>query len=164
MGMQAHQASPPGDAPQWPYHSFLPLGALPGAIPCARLHTTAVLWEWGMEALTQPAELAVSELVTNAVRHAGLDPDDRVEVVIAAEHDVVSVRVTDHGSGGPRLPAQASFERDSGRGLLLVTAIADRWNVQSRGGTTVLFELDCEPSGWPRHFDAALRRAAESIV
>ena len=108
--------------------------------------------------------LLVTELVTNAVRHAGLDPDDRVEVVIAAEHDVVSVRVTDHGSGGPRLPAQASFERDSGRGLLLVTAIADRWNVQSRGGTTVLFELDCEPSGRPRHFDAALRRAAESIV
>ena len=68
MGMPAHQASPPGDAPQWPYHSFLPLGALPGAIPCARLHTTAVLWEWGMEALAQPAELAVSELVTNAVR------------------------------------------------------------------------------------------------
>src|SRR5260370_1494087 len=68
MGMPAHQASPPGGAAQWPYHSFLPLGALPGAIPCARLHTTAVLWEWGMEALAQPAELAVSELVTNAVR------------------------------------------------------------------------------------------------
>ena len=59
MGMPAHQASPPGDAPQWPYHSFLPLGALPGAIPCARLHTTAVLWEWGMEALAQPAELTM---------------------------------------------------------------------------------------------------------
>src|ERR1043165_2153296 len=68
MGMPAHQASPPGDASQWPFHSFLPLGALPGAVPCARLHTTAVLWEWGMEALSQPAELAVSELVTNAVR------------------------------------------------------------------------------------------------
>ena len=68
MGMPAHQAEPPGDVSQWPYHSFLPLGALPGAIPCARLHTTAVLWEWGMEALAQQAELTVSELVTNAVR------------------------------------------------------------------------------------------------
>src|SRR6266576_1582799 len=29
MGMPAHQASPPGGAAQWPYHSFLPLGALP---------------------------------------------------------------------------------------------------------------------------------------
>ena len=108
--------------------------------------------------------LLVTELVTNAVRHAGLDSDDRVEVVIAADHDVVSVSVTDHGRGGPALPAQSSRERDSGRGLLLVTAMADRWSVHSRDGTTVLFELDCEPSGRPRHFDAALRRAAESIV
>ena len=67
MGMP-RQASPSGDAAQWPFHSFLPLGALPGAVPCARLHTTAVLWEWDMEELAHPAELAVSELVTNAVR------------------------------------------------------------------------------------------------
>ena len=68
MEMPAQEVSPPGDTAQWPYHSFLPLGALPGAVPCARLHTTAVLWEWGMESLVQAAELAVSELVTNAVR------------------------------------------------------------------------------------------------
>src|SRR5207244_10496678 len=67
--------------------------------------------------------LLVTELVTNAVRHAGLDPDDRVEVVIAAEHDVVSVRGTDHGSGGPRLPARASVARVWGRGLALVPAL-----------------------------------------
>src|SRR5258708_8953133 len=66
MGMPPQQASPPGDASQWPYHSFLPLAALPGAIPCARLHTTAVLWEWGMDALAQAAELAVSALATTS--------------------------------------------------------------------------------------------------
>src|SRR6516165_1551283 len=87
MGMPVHQVSPPGDAAQWPYHSFLPLGALPGAVPCARLHTTAVLWEWGMNGLSQQAELAVSELVTNAVRaslearQAGQAPDDRPDGV-----------------------------------------------------------------------------------
>ena len=57
MRMPVHQVSPPGAAAQWPYHSFLPLGALPGAVPCARLHTTAVLWEWDMEALSQPVHL-----------------------------------------------------------------------------------------------------------
>jgi hypothetical protein len=30
----------------WPLHSYLELGTLPGAVPCARLHTRHVLWEW----------------------------------------------------------------------------------------------------------------------
>jgi hypothetical protein len=36
---------------QWPLQSFLELGALPGAVPCARLHTRHLLWEWGWPAL-----------------------------------------------------------------------------------------------------------------
>jgi hypothetical protein len=31
---------------RWPLRSFLELGALPSAIPCARLHTRQVAWEW----------------------------------------------------------------------------------------------------------------------
>ena|ERR1035438_767306 len=34
-------------AARWPCQSFLELGALPGAAPCARLHARQVLWEWG---------------------------------------------------------------------------------------------------------------------
>jgi hypothetical protein len=33
------------EADRWPLRSFLELGALPGAVPCARLHTRQVLWE-----------------------------------------------------------------------------------------------------------------------
>jgi len=54
-------------ADDWPLQSFLELGALAGAVPCARLHTRHVLWEWGLTALRDDAELLVSELVTNAV-------------------------------------------------------------------------------------------------
>ena len=138
MGMPAHQASPPGDAAQWPYHSFLPLGALPGAIPCARLHTTAVLWEWGMEALAQPAELAVSELVTNAVR-ASIDARRARQVPggapaglpvvalrLAGDHRHLLVEVSDHDPHPP-VPTSADLERDGGRGLLLVEAVSERW-------------------------------------
>lgn len=108
--------------------------------------------------------LLVTELVTNAVRHAGLDPDDRIEVRVAAENDVVTVRVTDHGRGPRTLPLDLGAGRESGRGLLLVTALAERWGVEVTGGTSVWFELHCDPSGRPRNFDAVLRRAAESIV
>jgi hypothetical protein len=33
-------------ADQWPLQSFLELGSLPGAVPCARLHVRHLLWEW----------------------------------------------------------------------------------------------------------------------
>jgi anti-sigma regulatory factor (Ser/Thr protein kinase) len=137
MGMPAHQANPPGDAPQWPFHSFLPLGALPGAIPCARLHTTAVLWEWGMEALAQQAELAVSELVTNAVR-AATDARQAREVPgvptgipvvalrLAGDHKRLLVEVSDHDPRPP-IPTAAAPEHDGGRGLLLVAAVSEQW-------------------------------------
>ena len=138
MGMPVHQVSPPGDAAQWPYHSFLPLGALPGAVPCARLHTTAVLWEWDMEALSQPAELAVSELVTNAVRAsievrearqapggcpAGLPA---IALRLAGDRTHLLVEVSDHDSSPP-LPTMMDPERDGGRGLLLVEAVSEQW-------------------------------------
>jgi len=45
----ARQEGSPVD--QWPLQSFLELGALPGAVPCARLHARHVLWEWGLASL-----------------------------------------------------------------------------------------------------------------
>jgi hypothetical protein len=48
----------PGD---WPLRSHLELGALPSAVPCARLHVRHMLWEWGL------AGLAGDALVSNAV-------------------------------------------------------------------------------------------------
>ena len=51
----------------WPLRSSLPLGALPTATPCARLHARHVLWEWGLHSHADTAELLVSELVTNGV-------------------------------------------------------------------------------------------------
>src|SRR5215471_10508143 len=52
----------------WPLRSHLELGALPSAVPCARLHAKHVLWEWGLDALGEAVELVVSELVTNGVQ------------------------------------------------------------------------------------------------
>ena len=137
MGIPAHQVSPPGDVAQWPYPSCLSLGALPGAVPCARLHTTAVLWEWGMEALAQPAELAVSELVTNAVRASTTAQDARqapgchtglpvVVLRLAGDRQRLLVEVSDHDPGPP-IPTAVDPERDGGRGLLLVEAVSERW-------------------------------------
>src|SRR5205085_89988 len=42
---------------RWPLCSFLELGALPSAVPCARLHTRQLAWEWQLTGLGQDAEL-----------------------------------------------------------------------------------------------------------
>ena len=52
----------------WPLHAALDLGALPTAPGCGRAWTRAILREWLLAGLSEPAELLVSELVTNAMQ------------------------------------------------------------------------------------------------
>src|SRR6266851_1530515 len=46
---------------KWPLRSYLELAPLASAVPCARLHARAVLWEWGLPAFYDTACLIVSD-------------------------------------------------------------------------------------------------------
>jgi anti-sigma regulatory factor (Ser/Thr protein kinase) len=86
--------------------------------------------------------LLVSELVTNAVRHANLAEDDAILLVVETEDRGVRVEVHDPGGGFvPRAPAPDPA-RPSGWGLYLVAELADRWGVDSDDRTLVWFEVD----------------------
>jgi anti-sigma regulatory factor (Ser/Thr protein kinase) len=88
--------------------------------------------------------LLVSELVTNAIRHAGLGPDDTVQLVLLMEDRSLRVEVHDPGSGfRPRKPVPDPA-RPSGWGLYLVEELADRWGVDSDHTTLVWFEVDVD--------------------
>ena len=70
---------------RWPLRSFLELGALPSAVPCARLHARQLLWEWGLHtALGDSAELLVAEIVTNAIQVSAGGRGQRPGTVVAA--------------------------------------------------------------------------------
>ena len=86
--------------------------------------------------------LLVSELVTNAVRHANLDAGDVIRLVIELADRVLRVEV--HDPGGGFVPSAPSPDptRPSGWGLYLVAELADRWGVDSDERTLVWFELD----------------------
>jgi anti-sigma regulatory factor (Ser/Thr protein kinase) len=92
--------------------------------------------------LRQSVSLLVSELVTNAVKHAGADPKRTVHVRLDSSPKRVHVDVIDHGPGfeprsGPRIdPLQDGF------GLALVDQLADRWGVHVDHGARVWFEID----------------------
>ncbi len=135
-------ADTPGMSASWPLATSLPLGALPGATPCARLHARAVLTEWGLDDLAEAAELIVSELVTNAVL-ASTGPDGRprydgtgmpvVGLRMASDRIRLLIEVWDGIPGAPAA-AHPGPEDESGRGLMLVAAHCDRWSWQTAPG------------------------------
>ncbi len=87
--------------------------------------------------LLDAAELCVSELVTNAVVHAGTEID--VEVVLYDRG--ARVEVLDRSSHLP-VPRHYSSLASTGRGLLMVDQLSTRWGVSSRADSkTVWFEV-----------------------
>jgi anti-sigma regulatory factor (Ser/Thr protein kinase) len=88
------------------------------------------------------AQLLVSELVANAVRHGG-QPGVAVSITVRASPHTMRVEVTDRGTGfDPARLAAPSHERGGGWGLPIVAALAHRWGVEHDTDTTVWFEID----------------------
>jgi DNA-binding response OmpR family regulator len=114
----------------------------------ARRFVTRALTGWDDEEsdLTDTVTLLVSELVTNAVIHAGSE----VEVMVRLTATAARIEVTD-GSAQAIAPRDATFEEDSGRGLALVGTLAQRWGVRpaAGGGKTVWFEVLRFPGDTP---------------
>ncbi|MFI5620668.1 ATP-binding protein [Streptomyces sp. NPDC051567] len=91
-------------------------------------------------------QLVVSELVTNAYRY-GTEPGDFVRVVLDAGPGRVRVEVHDPSRRRPRLKA-GSEERQRGRGLLIVEALAHTWGVDELPmGKSVWAELHWAAAG-----------------
>jgi anti-sigma regulatory factor (Ser/Thr protein kinase) len=93
----------------WPLRSSLELGALPTAVPCARLHTRQLVWEWGLDGLAETAELLVSELATNAVQAMARQEDHTaVRLQLFGDNARVRIEVWD---ADPQPPAPKDPER-----------------------------------------------------
>ncbi len=107
------------------------------ALRSARHFVADTLTGWGHEKFVDDVSLVVGELTTNAVVHA------RSEYIVAvsSQGDTVRVSVRD---ASPTLPAlqDPPIHSFSGRGVLLVAAIARRWGAeQITGGKVVWAEL-----------------------
>jgi anti-sigma regulatory factor (Ser/Thr protein kinase) len=116
----------PRPAREWARHGSLPLGALDGAVPSARLHTRHVLREWGLAALSDSAELVVSELATNGVQASRALAHTSIRLWLASDLAQVLICVWD-ANPQPPVPVDAAEHADHGRGLLLVEAVSAQW-------------------------------------
>jgi anti-sigma regulatory factor (Ser/Thr protein kinase) len=121
----------------------------------ARLVALQQLREWGWMPESEVAErtaLLVAELAANAVTH-GRYGRRGFQLRLSLEpfgDPAKCLRIEVSDSRGDCLPAQpgpaavSCAERESGRGMLIVDAVADRWGVvpRSPGGKTLWCELD----------------------
>jgi integral membrane sensor domain MASE1/anti-sigma regulatory factor (Ser/Thr protein kinase) len=94
--------------------------------------------------------LLVSELVTNSVRHARLQPGELIRLRVELSDRVLRVEVGDPGEGfAASIPEPVPGE-PGGWGLFLTEQLADRWGIdRAAGWTTVWVERDVEPLAPP---------------
>ena len=107
------------------------------AVRGARQFTRATLQKWGFEERFDDISLVVSELVTNALRHAlpddpigsqrppDFDPPVRLHLMRWSTRLVCAVR--DPSQESPSACATEDFSAESGRGLFLVDSFSDSW-------------------------------------
>ncbi|MFE9172586.1 ATP-binding protein [Streptomyces kebangsaanensis] len=110
-----------------------------GLVGLPRLH------QLSHDEVTETAVLLLSELMTNAYRHAKVSPGREIRARCVLNGDGrLRISVTDANDTLPT-PREASPQDETGRGLALVEALADDWGAEPRPGgigKTVWFELD----------------------
>ena len=128
--------------------------ALPKAAGDARRFTASVLEAWKLSHVADTAQLLVSELITNAVKHAGgaLDPNGEAPAVMLALslRGSLLIEVSDRSSAPP-VRRTATADDDSGRGLELVDLLSKEWGcrILPAGGkiTWCVLEADGHDAG-----------------
>lgn len=101
------------------------------SVPLAREFAQKAMVEWRAAAHLHEVLLCVSELATNALQH-GVPPGRGFLLQLTlAESGLLRVELHDTGGGAVESPAQCA-DSESGRGLLLVSVLADKWGVGPR--------------------------------
>jgi anti-sigma regulatory factor (Ser/Thr protein kinase) len=141
-----NQRSPQVDAPT--LHFTVLLAANRRGARRAREHTVRQLTAWGVP--FQAAAQVVAELASNAVLHGRVMGRDFRLRLRLLDDGTLRVEVTDaRGDRVPRIPDPVNGDAESGRGLRIVAAYAERWGVDQGvvGCKTVWAELAPDRGG-----------------
>ncbi|WP_328770263.1 SpoIIE family protein phosphatase [Streptomyces sp. NBC_00286] len=103
------------------------------AVARVRAAATRTLEEWGLSEEAFTTELILSELVTNALRHATAP----IRIRLIRDRSLIC-EVSDASSTAPHLRRAATTD-EGGRGLFLVSQFAERWGTRYTGGGKVIW-------------------------
>jgi len=92
------------------------------------------------------SEIVISELVTNAVRHAKPLADGKIRVSWSVRGSVVEIDVTDGGGPTSPRPAPRSVWSAGGRGLRIVGSLAHEWGVRENKTSSTVWASMGGPS------------------
>jgi anti-sigma regulatory factor (Ser/Thr protein kinase) len=97
------------------------------------------------------AQIVVSELVGNAVRHGGVSNGGVVRLWVTLTSTTVRLEVADPGCGGVIAPRAPDLEGGGGFGLQIVRAVSEQWGLEqdAAGGTRVWAQLARVPTAAP---------------
>jgi anti-sigma regulatory factor (Ser/Thr protein kinase) len=124
-----------------PMQADITLSANPTSVSEARVFVVGTLEQWALREEIEVAELLTSEIVTNAVVHARTP----IRLVLDLAAGLLRVGVSDGADASPSLRRSGPTE-ESGRGLMLVDALATRWGIdRDDGGKQVWFEVLVSP-------------------
>ncbi|WP_246561642.1 ATP-binding protein [Streptomyces roseirectus] len=118
----------------------------PRSVTKARHFTRYALTDWDMTTRLDEVLLCVRELATNALLHGVLPGRGFLLRLTLHPDNTLRVEVHDSGPGELHLPDPAP-ESEHGRGLRLVTALADKWGVDERNPGKIVW---CEFAVTPR--------------
>jgi two-component sensor histidine kinase len=126
----------------------LPPGAVGADVAAprrARREVRVFLTDQGLGDRVEDVLLVISELVSNSVLHARAAPELVLRVCSAAESRAAESLVVEVRDPSPALPVERAPDLTArgGRGMRLVSALADKWGVEVRGaaGKTIWAEF-----------------------
>ncbi|MFE3161759.1 ATP-binding protein [Streptomyces sp. NPDC059224] len=122
----------------------LRLSSTPRGARLARLLAAEQLRAWRLP--LDPARQIVAELAANAATH-GRVPGRDFDLTLYVVGDTLRIEVTDTRGDRPPHPQPFAPDAESGRGLVLVEALADKWGVTPglSPRKTVWAEVDVRP-------------------
>ncbi|MFD5813769.1 PAS domain S-box protein [Streptomyces sp. NPDC127038] len=113
------------------------LPAVPESVPEGRAFLSKALTAWDCVRSADDARLLLSEVLTNAVQHA----QGPISLHLCRTATDLTVEISDRSPHLPQ-PRTAAEDEESGRGLILVRALADNWGVRpTDAGKTTWFTL-----------------------
>jgi serine/threonine-protein kinase RsbW len=119
---------------------LMTLPAAPSAATTARVEITRGLSQRIARRALDDVRLLLTELITNALRHADMAADDEIGVRAELSDGTVRIEVRDPGRDGPVEPREPG-PHGGGYGLFLVERLTDQWGVERRDGNMVWAEL-----------------------